>query len=73
MNSSYAFTPGGRSPASYRLIESLHSGAIPIFFFERGDEHVALPYENIINWEGCAKIHIFISQVEHTLLAVDQT
>jgi len=73
MNSSYAFTPGGRSPASYRLIESLHSGAIPILFFERGDERVVLPYENIINWEDCAKIHIFISQVEHTLLADDKT
>ena len=68
MNSTYSFTPGGRSPASYRLLESMHSGAIPLLLFERGDEHVSLPYGNIIDWQGCLKIHIFMSEIEQTLL-----
>jgi hypothetical protein len=69
LNSTFSFAPGGRSPASYRFLESLGSGAVPILFFETGDEDTVLPYENILDWSGCVTIKTSIAAVEQLLLS----
>lgn len=49
MNSTFCLTPGGRSPASYRLIEALSAGAIPILIC---DDYVK-PFDSLIQWHQC--------------------
>lgn len=67
LNTTFAFVPGGRSPASFRLLEALHSGALPLLFLDRGDGNVVLPYSNIIDWNGCMEPKLYISELEDAL------
>lgn len=50
MNSTFALAPAGRSSSSYRMIETLSAGAIPIFIC---DNYVK-PFDTIIQWHQCA-------------------
>ena len=52
-NATFVIVPGGRSPASYRFLEALRSGAIPVLFYEREDKDLAMPYEHVIKWKDC--------------------
>jgi hypothetical protein len=50
MNTEFGFVPGGRQPATYRLIECLRLGVIPVIY-----EHknlFMLPFENKIDWNA---------------------
>jgi glucuronyl/N-acetylglucosaminyl transferase EXT1 len=49
LNSTFAFVPAGRSPASYRFLEVLSAGAIPVLI---ADDYVR-PFESLIQWERC--------------------
>ena len=49
-NTTFMLCPGGRSPASYRLIEALSVGAIPIVL-ER--DETLLPFHSAIPWARC--------------------
>ncbi|CAM6090993.1 unnamed protein product [Calypogeia fissa] len=50
MNSTFSLAPAGISGSSYRFIEVLSAGAIPVLVV---DNHVK-PFENIIQWTRCA-------------------
>lgn len=66
-NSTFAVIPAGRSPATYRFIESLRSGAVPILYFEAADADIELPYEDVIDWNKClggGGLHTDIVRVE---------
>ncbi|KAI5058611.1 hypothetical protein GOP47_0026781 [Adiantum capillus-veneris] len=49
MNATFGFAPAGRSPASYRMIEILSAGAIPVLI---ADNYVK-PVESMIEWHRC--------------------
>lgn len=49
MNSTFAFVPSGIQPASYRFIEVLSAGAIPVLI---ADNYVK-PYDTLIQWYKC--------------------
>ncbi|MCO5604514.1 hypothetical protein L7F22_058681 [Adiantum nelumboides] len=49
MNATFGLAPAGRSPASYRLIEILSAGAIPVLI---ADNYVK-PFESMIQWHRC--------------------
>ena len=70
LNTTYAFVPSGRSSASYRLMEALLAGAIPIPFLEQDDAKTELPYSNIIDWNGCMAQNTELPQI-HRILSED--
>ena len=49
LNSTFAFTPGGGGPHSYRFGEALAAGAIPVV-----PSNLLLPFEPEISWAECA-------------------
>lgn len=53
LNSTFALCPRGFGNSSFRLIEAMEYGAIPIYI---SDYH-SLPFENDINWEECSLIY----------------
>ncbi|KAI5071770.1 hypothetical protein GOP47_0014021 [Adiantum capillus-veneris] len=50
MNSTFGLVPAGRSPSSYRLIETMSTGSIPVLI---SDNYVK-PFEGLIQWHQCA-------------------
>ena len=50
MNTDFGFVPGGRQPATYRLIECLRLGVIPVIY-EYTDLTV-LPFEDRLDWSA---------------------
>ncbi|MCO5585841.1 hypothetical protein L7F22_039774 [Adiantum nelumboides] len=50
MNSTFGLAPAGTSAASYRLIETISAGAIPVLV---SDNYVK-PFEGLIQWHRCA-------------------
>lgn len=48
-NSTFGLAPGGRSPASFRLLEILSAGAIPVLIV---DNYVK-PFDTLIQWHQC--------------------
>ncbi|KAL3679788.1 hypothetical protein R1sor_022744 [Riccia sorocarpa] len=50
MNTTFSLTPAGRSGSSYRLVESLSAGAIPVLIVDNGVK----PFETLIQWHRCA-------------------
>ena len=67
LNSTYAFVPSGRSPASYRLMETLLAGAIPVPFLEQDDVDTELPFSNIIDWGGCLAQNTELPQIHRVI------
>ena len=53
MNATFVLVPGGRQPASYRLVESMLAGAIPVMITsaERPPE---MPLAATVCWSACA-------------------
>jgi glucuronyl/N-acetylglucosaminyl transferase EXT1 len=49
MNTTFGFVPAGRQPASYRFIEVLSAGVIPVLI---ADNYVK-PFDSIIPWYTC--------------------
>lgn len=49
MNSTFGLAPAGRSPASYRMLEVLSAGAIPVLI---ADNYVK-PFDTLIQWQRC--------------------
>ncbi|KAI5071769.1 hypothetical protein GOP47_0014020 [Adiantum capillus-veneris] len=49
MNSTFGLAPAGRSSSSYRLIETMSAGAIPVLI---ADNYVK-PFESLIQWHQC--------------------
>ena len=49
LNTTFALVPGGRQPATYRLIEALSAGAIPVFVYP--DVDWIKPYSHLIDWD----------------------
>lgn len=52
MNTTFSLVPGGGQPASYRFLESLQAGAIPVLIRSIHHPYV-LPFEQIICWPRC--------------------
>jgi hypothetical protein len=50
LNSTFMFAPGGFEPGSYRFLEAIAAGAIPVLL---QSERVAMPYHDIIPWQDC--------------------
>ncbi|MCO5568377.1 hypothetical protein L7F22_022076 [Adiantum nelumboides] len=50
MNSTFGLAPAGRSSASYRLIEAMSAGAIPVLV----TDNYVKPFEGLIRWHQCA-------------------
>jgi glucuronyl/N-acetylglucosaminyl transferase EXT1 len=50
MNTTFALVPRGRRLATFRLLEVLHAGAIPVIL---ADNYV-LPFSDVINWSRFA-------------------
>ena len=48
LNSTFAFTPDGGGPHSYRFGEALAAGAIPVV-----PSHLLLPFEPELSWAEC--------------------
>ena len=48
LNSTFAFTPGGGGPHSYRFAEALSFGTIPVVTTD-----LILPFEPDVDWGGC--------------------
>lgn len=65
MNSTFAFVPAGRQPASYRFIEVLSAGAIPVLI---ADNYVK-PFDSIIPWYTCVLQYptTEMRRIDHTL------
>lgn len=49
MNTTFGLAPAGRSPASYRMLEVLSAGAIPVLV---ADNYVK-PFDTLIQWPRC--------------------
>jgi len=49
LNSTFAFVPGGAGMHSYRAIEALQAGAIPVI-----TDDVLLPFQPEVHWNACA-------------------
>lgn len=49
LNSTFGLAPAGRSPASYRMLEVLSAGAIPVLI---ADNYVK-PFDTLIQWQHC--------------------
>lgn len=49
MNTTFGLAPAGRSPASYRMLEVLSAGAIPVLI---ADNYVK-PFDTLIQWPRC--------------------
>lgn len=49
MNSTFGLAPAGRSPSSYRMIEILSAGTIPVLI---ADNYVK-PFDTMIQWHRC--------------------
>jgi hypothetical protein len=64
LNSIFVLAPAGRQPASYRFMEAMHIGAIPIPFYERADAAVPLPYSNIIDWSECTQVITSLFEID---------
>ena len=47
-NSTFAFAPGGGGPHSYRFMEAISHGAIPVVTTD-----LVLPFEPDLDWSGC--------------------
>ena len=47
--------PPGAQPGSYRLLEIMSAGGIPVFFpFTQDDSEVHKPFEDVIDWSRCS-------------------
>ena len=49
LNSTFGLAPAGRSPASYRMLEVLSAGAIPVLI---ADNYVK-PFDTLVQWPKC--------------------
>ncbi|KAJ7254617.1 hypothetical protein O6H91_Y417100 [Diphasiastrum complanatum] len=49
LNSTFGLAPAGRSPASYRMLEVLSAGVIPVLI---ADNYVR-PFNTLIQWQHC--------------------
>ncbi|CAI5997880.1 unnamed protein product, partial [Closterium sp. NIES-65] len=68
MNSSFALVPAGRQASTYRFIEALTAGAIPVVVADNWK----LPFDDIIPWHRCLLLfptHL-LSRIEPTLRAI---
>ncbi|KAJ7525400.1 hypothetical protein O6H91_17G048900 [Diphasiastrum complanatum] len=62
LNSTFGLAPAGRSPASYRMLEVLSAGTIPILI---GDNYVR-PFNTLIQWQDCL-LQFPISEIHRIL------
>ncbi|KAH7425595.1 hypothetical protein KP509_11G061400 [Ceratopteris richardii] len=62
MNTTFGLAPAGRSPSSYRLLEILSAGAIPVLI---ADNYVK-PFEGMIQWNRCL-MEFSTSEIEKIL------
>lgn len=49
MNSTFGLAPAGRGPSSFRLLEILSAGSIPVLV----SDNFVLPFDMLIQWERC--------------------
>ena len=66
LNSTFALIPGGRSPGTYRLTETLMAGSIPVFVDQFDDRSYVRPLDGIVPWE-LMSVRISASMI-HTLM-----
>lgn len=52
LNTTFSLVPAGRQPASYRFLESLRAGAVPVLIRSIHHPYV-LPFDQIICWPRC--------------------
>lgn len=50
MNSTFGLVPAGRGPSSFRLLEVLSAGSIPVVI----SDNFVLPFDSLIEWRRCA-------------------
>jgi glucuronyl/N-acetylglucosaminyl transferase EXT1 len=50
MNSTFGLAPAGRGPSSFRLLEVLSAGSIPVVI----SDNFVLPFDSLIEWRRCA-------------------
>ncbi|CAI5503062.1 unnamed protein product [Closterium sp. Naga37s-1] len=68
MNTSFALVPAGRQASTYRFIEALTAGAIPVVVADNWK----LPFDDIIPWHRCLLVfptHL-LSRIEPTIRAI---
>lgn len=62
MNSTFGLIPAGRGPSSYRLLEVLSAGSIPVVI----SDNFVLPFDSLIEWRRC--LFVFpTSQTQRTV------
>ena len=49
MNSTFGLIPAGRGPSSFRLLEVLSAGTIPVVI----SDNFVLPFDSLIEWRRC--------------------
>ncbi len=67
LNSTFILCPGGRQPASYRLLEALMVNAIPVPYYESFDSKIPMPFHRVVDWEQCTKVYTEIGDVERLI------
>ena len=67
LNSTFVLCPGGRQPASYRLLEALMVNSIPVPYYESFDSKIPMPFHRVVDWEQCTKVYAEILDVERLI------
>lgn len=49
MNSTFGLIPAGRGPSSFRLLEVLSAGSIPVLI----SDNFVLPFDSLVEWRRC--------------------
>ncbi|KAG5178778.1 exostosin family-domain-containing protein [Tribonema minus] len=66
LNTTFALVPAGRQPATYRLLEAMSAGAIPVVC---ADDY-ALPFPRLFDWDAIAIVLPALAAPEDVLAAV---
>jgi len=62
MNSTFGLVPAGRGPSSFRLLEVLSAGAIPVVI----SDNFVLPFDSLIEWRRC--LFVFPTSQMHRIV-----
>lgn len=62
MNSTFGLVPAGRGPSSFRLLEVLSAGSIPVVI----SDNFVLPFDSLIEWRRC--VFVFPTSQTHRIV-----
>ena len=53
----------GSAPLTYRWLEALAAGAVPVPFVDGRDAKLPLPFDGVVDWEPCASVNADVGAV----------